>query len=55
MSLPVATVIVGVDRLPILDQALEAVRTYRPLDAAAVAALLEPARVAASAGGVRVV
>ena len=50
MSLPVATVITGVDSLPILDQALEAVRTYQPLDAAAVAALLAPSRVAASRG-----
>ncbi len=50
MSLPVATLIVGVDSLAILDQALEAVKTYRPLDASAVAALLEPARIAASRG-----
>ena len=50
MSLPVATVIAGIDSLPILEQALEAVRTYRPLDAAAVAGLINQTRVAAARG-----
>ena len=50
MSLPVATVITGIDKPEILDQALEAVRTYRPLDAAAVAALMSQTRVAAARG-----
>ncbi len=50
MSLPVATVIAGIDGLPILDQAFEAVRTFRPLDQAAVAALMDKSRVAASRG-----
>jgi predicted aldo/keto reductase-like oxidoreductase len=32
MSLPVSVVITGIDSLKILDQALEAVRTFKPLD-----------------------
>jgi len=31
MSQPVAVVITGIDRMPILEQALEAVRTYQPM------------------------
>lgn len=50
MSLPVSTVIAGIDSMPILEQALEAVRTYKPLDAAAVAALMNQSRVAAARG-----
>ena len=40
MTLPVATVITGIDSQRILDQALEAVKTFRPLDRAALARLL---------------
>ena len=50
MSLPVATVIAGIDSMAILDQACEAVRTFKPLDAAAVAGLMSQSRVAASRG-----
>ena len=50
MSLPVATVITGIDRMEILDQACEAVRTFKPLDPATVAALMDKSRVAASRG-----
>jgi hypothetical protein len=50
LNLPVATVITGIDSLAILDQALEAVRTFQPMDAEAVSQLL--ARTAqAGAGG----
>ncbi len=49
MSLPVATVITGIDRLPILEQALEAVRTFEPLDLLAATELLS--RTAATAAG----
>ncbi|MDA8217020.1 MAG: aldo/keto reductase [Dehalococcoidales bacterium] len=39
MNLPVSVVITGCDTLPILEQALEAARTFRPLSEAEVAAL----------------
>ncbi len=50
MSLPVATVITGMDKFEYLDQACEAVRTYQPLDQKQVAALLDRTRVAAADG-----
>ena len=50
MSLPVSVVITGIDKQEILDQALEAVKTYKPMDKAAVAALLDKTRVAANKG-----
>ena len=40
MNLPTSVVITGCDSLPILEQALDAARTFRPLSAAEVAALL---------------
>lgn len=40
LSLPTSTVITGIDRMEILDQALEAVRTFKPLSRADVEALL---------------
>ena len=49
MSQPVAVVITGIDRMPILEQALEAVRTYTPMTEAQQQALL--ARSAAKARG----
>jgi aryl-alcohol dehydrogenase-like predicted oxidoreductase len=51
MNLPTSTVITGIDRMEILDQALEAARTFRPLTPEAVSALL--ARTAAAAAGGR--
>jgi uncharacterized protein len=50
MSLPVAVVITGIDKQEILDQALAAVKTYHPMDKAAVAALLGRTRTAARKG-----
>ena len=50
MSLPVAVVITGIDRQEVLDQALAAVKTYRPMDKAAVAELLGRTRAAANKG-----
>ena len=35
MNLPTSVVITGIDRMEILDQALEAARTFRPMTAAA--------------------
>lgn len=40
LNLPVATVITGIDTLAILEQALDAVRTFQPMSEEAVAALL---------------
>ena len=48
LNLPTSTVITGIDSLAILDQALEAARTFRPLTAERRAALLaKTAKVAA--------
>jgi hypothetical protein len=50
MSLPTSVVITGIDRPEILDQALQAARTYRRLDESQVTALLARTRVAAAKG-----
>ena len=50
MSLPVSVVITGIDSMPILEQALEAARTFEPLTAAQSAALLEKTKPAAADG-----
>lgn len=47
LNLPVSTVITGIDSMAILDQAFEAVRTFKPMSDAEVSALL--ARTADSA------
>jgi aryl-alcohol dehydrogenase-like predicted oxidoreductase len=50
LSLPTSVVITGIDSLEILDQAFEAMRTFRPLDQAQVQALLEKSAAAAMRG-----
>jgi aryl-alcohol dehydrogenase-like predicted oxidoreductase len=50
LHLPTAVVITGCDSMPILEQALEAVRTFRPLSDAEVQALLAKTRDPASRG-----
>jgi predicted aldo/keto reductase-like oxidoreductase len=50
MNLPVSVVITGIDSLPILDQALDAARTFRPLTPAQLAALLARTERAAQGG-----
>lgn len=50
MSLPVSVVITGIDKQEVLDQALEAVKTYKPMTRAEVATLLAKTKVAASKG-----
>jgi aryl-alcohol dehydrogenase-like predicted oxidoreductase len=50
MSLPVSVVITGCDSLPILEQALKAARTFQPLAAPQVAALLARTAPAAREG-----
>jgi len=40
LNLPTSTVITGIDTLPLLDQALEAARTFKPLSQSALEALL---------------
>ena len=50
MSLPVSVVITGIDKPEILDQAFEAVRTYKPMNESEVAALLSKTLVAANKG-----
>ncbi len=50
LNLPVSVVIAGMDSMKILEQGLEAVRSFKPMDAAAVEALLARTASAASRG-----
>jgi aryl-alcohol dehydrogenase-like predicted oxidoreductase len=50
MNLPTSVVITGIDSLKILDQALEAVKTFKPLSAEETTALLDRTAKAASNG-----
>jgi uncharacterized protein len=50
MNLPTSIVITGCDSLPILQQALQAARTFQPMDSSQVAALLAKTAKAAEAG-----
>jgi predicted aldo/keto reductase-like oxidoreductase len=50
MSLPVSVVITGIDSLPILDQAVNAAKTFRPLSASQVSALLAKTATVAQEG-----
>jgi len=50
MNLPTSTVITGCDSMTLLDQALQAGRTFQPLNAEAVAALLARTKAAAANG-----
>jgi predicted aldo/keto reductase-like oxidoreductase len=50
MNLPTSTVITGIDRLELLDQALEAAHTFRPMSEPEVAALLARTAEAAADG-----
>ncbi len=50
MNLPTSTVITGIDRMELLDQAREAARTFKPMSREEVAALLARTATAAAAG-----
>jgi hypothetical protein len=50
MCLPTSVVITGIDNLKILDQALEAVKTFQPLKPEHIAALLKKTAQAAANG-----
>ena len=50
MNLPTSTVITGIEKMSILDQAFEAVRTFQPMSEAQVNALLDRTRQAAETG-----
>jgi uncharacterized protein len=50
LDLPIAVQITGLDSQQILDQAFEAVRTFKPLSQAEVASLLERTKTAAQNG-----
>ncbi len=50
LNLPIAVQITGIDKAEILDQALEAVRTFKPMSSTEVASLLERTKPAAGAG-----
>jgi aryl-alcohol dehydrogenase-like predicted oxidoreductase len=50
LNLPTSVVITGITKMSELDQALEAVRTFKPMKEAVVAALLEKTRTAALDG-----
>jgi len=50
LNLPTSTVITGIDSLKILDQALEAARTFKPMDKEALTRLLTRTSAAAATG-----
>lgn len=50
MNLPTSTVITGIESMDILDQAIEAVRTFEPMSQSQVTALLDRTRAAAAKG-----
>jgi aryl-alcohol dehydrogenase-like predicted oxidoreductase len=50
LTQPVSVVITGIDSMTILDQAIEAAKTFKPLTEAEVKSLLDRTRVAASEG-----
>jgi predicted aldo/keto reductase-like oxidoreductase len=50
LNLPIAVQITGIDNQAVLDQALEAARTFRPLSSAQVASLLERTKPVAQEG-----
>jgi uncharacterized protein len=50
MSLPASVVITGIDTPEVLDQALEAVRTYKRMDESQLTAILARTRTAAAKG-----
>jgi aryl-alcohol dehydrogenase-like predicted oxidoreductase len=50
LTLPISVLITGIDKPEILDQALEAARTFKPLSATQVASLLDRTKTAASTG-----
>ena len=50
MSLPVSVVITGIDKQEVLDQALKAAKTYKPIGEAAAVALLDKTRPMANKG-----
>jgi predicted aldo/keto reductase-like oxidoreductase len=50
MTLPTSVVITGIDNMKILDQALEAVRTFEPMTASQITALLNRTAAAAADG-----
>jgi len=50
LNLPTSVVITGIDRPEILDQAIEAARTFRPMDHATVRGLLARTAIAAATG-----
>ena len=50
MTLPTSVVITGIDNLQVLDQAIEAARTFKPMTKEEIAALLGRTREAASKG-----
>jgi predicted aldo/keto reductase-like oxidoreductase len=50
LNLPTSTVITGIDSMPVLDQAFEAARTFRPMGQDEVQALLAKTAIAAATG-----
>ena len=50
MTMPVSVVVCGIDRMEILEQALEAARTFQPLSASQISSLLAKTQTAAANG-----
>jgi hypothetical protein len=50
LNLPTSVVITGINKMEYIDQAIEAVRTFKPMDATQVSALLDKTRQSAATG-----
>jgi len=50
LNLPTSTVITGIDKMKVLDQALEAAQTFKPMSKEAVIRLLARTEAAAATG-----
>ncbi len=50
LNLQTSTVITGIDRMPILDQAIEAARSFKPMSESEVSSLLARTAQAAATG-----
>jgi predicted aldo/keto reductase-like oxidoreductase len=50
LNLPTSVVITGIDKMEYLDQALEAVRTFKPMDGAQISAILDKTKQSAATG-----
>ncbi len=50
LNLPTSVVITGINKMEYIDQAMEAIRTFKPMDATQLSALLDKTRASAATG-----